>query len=140
METADMTNLFAHTEQHNDYPAFVSINRDNAGNYSITVRSAGNGGRDMGSINISPEILKNMAVNVLAAIDGETLISGVDREAFCTAMVSRFLGWKLPEDFAPDAGISFDSEYGKRWGMPTGTNLLHAEQAKAMFMHCLKGE
>jgi len=53
-------------------------------------------------------------------------------------MVDRFLSWKLPEDFYPDAGISFDHEHGKKWGMPTGTNLLHAEQAKAMFEHCAK--
>lgn len=56
------------------------------------------------------------------------------------AMVDRFLGWKLPVDFWPDAGISFaphasqthDSPY---W--PTGTNLLHAGQALEMFKHCV---
>jgi hypothetical protein len=31
-------------------------------------------------------------------------------------MVDAFLGWKLPTDFSPDAGISFDSEYEKKWG------------------------
>lgn len=52
-------------------------------------------------------------------------------------MVDRFLGWKLPEDFGPDAGISFDRSYSAKWGMPVGTNLLTADQAKAMFEYCL---
>lgn len=44
-------------------------------------------------------------------------------------MVDRFLGWRLPKDFAPDGGISFKES---AW-WPTGTNLLHAGQAKEMF-------
>jgi hypothetical protein len=55
------------------------------------------------------------------------------------AMVNAFLGWKLPTDFSPDAGISFDCEYEKKWGMPTGTNLLHAGQAQQMIEHILCG-
>lgn len=54
--------------------------------------------------------------------------------------VNRFLGWKLPENFSPDAGISFDPAYKEKWGMPIGTNLLNADQAKAMFQHCLIGK
>lgn len=56
-------------------------------------------------------------------------------------MVSRFLAWKLPEDFAPDAGISFNpAEYQKAEGphWPTGTNLLHAGQALEMFKQCVE--
>ncbi len=30
-------------------------------------------------------------------------------------MVNRFLGWKLPEHFKPDAGISFEPEFNKEW-------------------------
>ncbi len=53
-------------------------------------------------------------------------------------MVNRFLGWKLPEDFAPDHGIRFvRNEFHDKHGMPTGTNLLHAGQAKSMFQHCV---
>lgn len=57
-------------------------------------------------------------------------------------MVNRFLGWKLPKDFQPDAGITFKAEYneGTQWPgrhEPIGTNLLNAEQAKAMFEFCL---
>jgi len=55
------------------------------------------------------------------------------------AMVNRFLGWKLPVDFYPDAGVSFSRTYAAQWGMPSGTNLFNAEQAKAMFEYCLKG-
>ena len=53
------------------------------------------------------------------------------------AMVRRFLAWPLPDDFRPDGGISFapvgnagtPHEYRNR---PSGTNLLHFAQAKAM--------
>lgn len=59
-------------------------------------------------------------------------------------MVNRFLGWKLPKDFAPDAGISFDPTYNKwmdnppRWE-PVGTNLFTATQAEAMVRYMLEG-
>ena len=61
-------------------------------------------------------------------------------------VVNRFLCWKLPQDFYPDCGITFQREgpyehpvYGRIKYEPTGTNLLHAGQAKAMFEHCLQG-
>ena len=49
--------------------------------------------------------------------------------------VDRFLGWKLPKDFSPDCGISFDAAKLAPWpdAWPTGTNLLTATQAKEMF-------
>jgi len=57
------------------------------------------------------------------------------------AMVDRFLGWPLPKDFYPDCGISFDGRKDDEWSKgktwPTGTNLLHAGQAKAMFEYVL---
>lgn len=59
--------------------------------------------------------------------------------------VNRFLGWKLPSDFSPDCGISFeqysnqDNDRYKALRKPTGTNLFNAKQAKAMFQHVLKG-
>ena len=56
-------------------------------------------------------------------------------------MVSRFLAWRLPYDFYPDCGISFDGRKDDGWNKnktwPTGTNLLTAEQAKAMLAHVL---
>ena len=55
-------------------------------------------------------------------------------------MVSRFLRWKVPADFAPDAGIRFNpnplqTPESPYW--PTGTNLLHAEQAREMIQFIL---
>jgi len=59
-------------------------------------------------------------------------------------MVDRFLAWPLPQDFTPDGGISFrresdydHPEFGRTKYEPVGTNLLSAEQAKQMFLHCL---
>lgn len=56
-------------------------------------------------------------------------------------MVNRFLAWKLPKDFNPDGGIRFvpyppaDTPENAFW--PVGTNLLTAEQARAMLEHVL---
>lgn len=66
------------------------------------------------------------------------------REPVAKHMVNRFLGWKLPQDFYPDSYVSFDREKHDQWGgypnsWPTGTNLLTADQAKAMFEYCLEG-
>ena len=64
-------------------------------------------------------------------------------------MVSRFLGWKLPENFQPDDGISFNPEYNVEFnaarGMPptrrtpSGTNLFDASQAEAMVRYMVEG-
>lgn len=65
-------------------------------------------------------------------------------------MVSRFLAWELPADFAPDGGVTFAREFNMagvlvdRANMaphfwPVGTNLLTAEQARAMLEHVLGG-
>lgn len=56
-------------------------------------------------------------------------------------MVDRFLGWRLPKDFAPDAGISFTrpSYHPSVDATPTGTNLFDASQADAMVRHMLDG-
>lgn len=59
-------------------------------------------------------------------------------------VVNRFLMWKLPADFSPDSGISFKREsdydhpvFGRSKHEPMGTNLLNAEQARAMLEHVL---
>lgn len=61
-------------------------------------------------------------------------------------MVDRFLGWKLPTDFAPDCGIEFKREsdyehpeFGRTKFEPIGTNLLHAGQAKEMLEYAVGG-
>lgn len=59
-------------------------------------------------------------------------------------MVNRFLGWKLPEDFRPDAGISFKPTFNEHTAHPqrhepSGTNLFDYMQAEAMVRHMLVG-
>ena len=59
-------------------------------------------------------------------------------------MVDRFLSWKLPEDFRPDAGISFKAEFNENTPFPmkhapSGTNLFDARQAEAMVRYMLEG-
>ena len=65
-------------------------------------------------------------------------------------MVDRFLGWKLPDDFCPDGGISFEREHSAEYMAkrgkpplrhePIGTNLFTAAQAEAMIKHMLGDE
>jgi hypothetical protein len=59
-------------------------------------------------------------------------------------MVDRFLGWKLPENFSPDAGISFKPTFNDHLPTPTryepsGTNLFDATQAEAMVRYMIDG-
>lgn len=59
-------------------------------------------------------------------------------------MVSRFLGWRLPENFSPDAGISFKAAFNEHTANPmkhepVGTNLFDAEQAAVMVRHMVEG-
>lgn len=54
------------------------------------------------------------------------------------AIVSRFLGWRLPPTFSPDCFVTFDRERAmanQSW--PIGTNLLTADEARAMLEHVL---
>ena len=59
-------------------------------------------------------------------------------------MVQRFLAWRLPYDFSPDAGISFKATFNEHTGHPmrhepSGTNLLDATQAEAMVRYMIEG-
>lgn len=59
-------------------------------------------------------------------------------------MVDRFLAWKLPNNFNPDAGISFKAEFNEHTDHPmrhepVGTNLFSATQAEEMVRHMLEG-
>lgn len=59
-------------------------------------------------------------------------------------MAERFLRWKLPADFCPDAGISFKAEFNQHTAYPsrhepTGTNLLGYSQAEAMVRFMVEG-
>ncbi len=58
-------------------------------------------------------------------------------------MVERFLQWRLPENFNPDAGISFTPNYGVGGPyagkhQPSGTNLFDYTQAQAMVRHMIE--
>lgn len=59
-------------------------------------------------------------------------------------MVDRFLSWRLPENFSPDAGISFKPMFNEHTAHPmkhepTGTNLFDADQANTMVRHMMEG-
>lgn len=59
-------------------------------------------------------------------------------------MVERFLCWKLPPDFCPDAGISFKADFNEHTAHPmrhepVGTNLFSYTQAEAMIRHLVEG-
>ena len=59
-------------------------------------------------------------------------------------MVDRFLCWDLPENFNPDAGISFKPTFNEHTPHPmrhepSGTNLFDATQAEAMVRFMVKG-
>lgn len=65
-------------------------------------------------------------------------------EAQIKHMVERFLMWKLPSDFCPDGGVTFDPVASKGTPHefrrePVGTNLLTYTQAEAMVRHMLDG-
>lgn len=61
-------------------------------------------------------------------------------------MANRFLGWRLPRDFHPDAGITYKPPmvgYGpsayESSDRPTGTNLFDASQAEEMVRYMVDG-
>lgn len=59
-------------------------------------------------------------------------------------MVDRFLGYRLPETFNPDGGISFKRFWNEGTphqgkNEPSGTNLLDATQADAMVRYMIEG-
>lgn len=58
-------------------------------------------------------------------------------------MVEQFLRWRLPENFNPDGGISFDPIMNRGYPFerkrePVGTNLFDYGQAEAMVRHMLE--
>lgn len=67
------------------------------------------------------------------------ILQGLDKY-----MVDRFLSWRLPENFNPDAGISFKKTFNEHTSHPmkhepTGTNLFDVTQATAMVRYMLEG-
>ena len=61
-------NIFAYTEPTPDggYPGFLSINRDQNGVHSVTVRARGDGGRQAATIELTPQMLEAMATDLYA--------------------------------------------------------------------------
>ncbi len=56
-------------------------------------------------------------------------------------MADRFLGWRFPDDFNPDGGISYVRPgYADHLNInPVGTNLLTAVQAREMVKYMVEG-
>ena len=87
------------------------------------------------------------AERVPATVQLQRILAAVDetREEEIQDMVNRFLGWKLPPTFSPDAGVKFapsngmsrKEAYGKAGWWPIGTNLLTADEARQMVEHML---
>ncbi len=82
------------------------------------------------------------AAATIAMIERDAGLPDLSANDRVKTMVDRFLQWKLPEDFSPDGGISFDpiSNRGNQYEArrePVGTNLLTATQAEAMIRHLL---
>lgn len=104
-------------------------------------------------VRVSPERVRvfyrdRAALAAPAAPQHATIIDHKEKEMLTDdqikTMVDRFLAWKLPADFAPDAGIKFDPVFNKGTPYemrhePTGTNLFHAQQAEAMVRHMVEG-
>lgn len=63
------SNIYAHTETHSQYPAYLSINKEDSGQLTVTVRSRGDGGRNVATIEMAPEALEAMAVELMAYLN-----------------------------------------------------------------------
>lgn len=131
----ERTNLYAFTEPTpaGGYPGYVSLNREADGSVTLTVRSPGHGGNQVGTITLPEDVAAALAA-ALTLGGVEMVAGGLDPDA----LVNRFLAWPLPADFSPDAGVYFKPP-SHMAGWPTGTNLLSAPQAKAMLQHVLGG-
>lgn len=52
--------IYAYTEPHKTYPAYVNLTESELDTFALTVRSAGNDGRDVGVIPLSREQLLDL--------------------------------------------------------------------------------
>lgn len=88
-------------------------------------------------------VLCDIAADYLAALPSPSGAKAVAKEQI-EHMVQRFLGWKLPESFNPDAGISFEPvvNAGTKFEFkhePVGTNLFDYQEATAMVRYMVEG-
>lgn len=65
-------NIHAYTAPGHDFPAVLSVNIEGPGRISIMVRSQGNGGRNIATIEISPEQAEALACDLMDGISGAT--------------------------------------------------------------------
>lgn len=92
----------------------------------------------------SSSIAKIDAVRAIQRLQGKgALPRARPGDPEMNAMVDRFLGWKLPQDFSPDCGIAFDGRKDDEWNKnktwPVGTNLFTADQVKSMLEYVVNG-
>lgn len=64
--------VFAHTPFVADFPPFVNLSRKEDGSYALTVRSHGNGGRGLGTIQLSAKTVEALAYGALADLCQES--------------------------------------------------------------------
>lgn len=115
----ERTNLYAFTEQPQagaHYPGYVSLNREPDGSTTLTVRSPGHGGTQVGTITLPADVQAKLGAALKCDVD---------------TLVDRFLQWPVPASVWPDGK---PGEPGR-----TGTNLLSAEEARLMLQHVLGG-
>lgn len=80
-----------------------------------------------------PDVFRHVALGYRA-----TKLGGMT-EVQIDHMVNRFLGWRLPENFNPDNGITVRAGGWSPGFEPSGTNLFDATQAEAMVRHMIEG-
>lgn len=140
--------IHAFTEPGADLPPFINATRLSDGSVRVLVRSPKAG--TPSEIVMSESDWRSFAWSAFAETNDRE--KAVGRPGACVPaseeqikhMVSRFLAWKLPEHFRPDAGISFKREFNEHTAHPMkhepfGTNLFDATQADAMVRHMLDG-
>lgn len=125
------TSLYAFTEPTptDGYPGFVSLNRQADESVTLTVRSPGHGGNQVGTITLPLHVAAALAT-ALTLGGVEMIAGGLDPDV----LVNRFLAWPLPDEVCADSCASVQGYPGR-----SGTNLLNAHQAKAMLQHVLGG-
>lgn len=125
--------IHAYTEPRVPNPAYINVSERvvNPADVIVTVRAVGE--NDASSIILDRAQAVALAHDILRHYRAPTLE--------VKTAVDRFLGWPLPKTFSPDCYIHFDRASADLQGVswPSGTNLLNAEEARAMFEHVLGG-
>lgn len=135
-----MTTLAAYTGPTPDvgYVGYLNVGLGDKG-VIITVRPESADGSGSARVTIPVDAAKVAFEEALAALHGVPL-----SDTQIKHMVNRFLGWKLPENFNPDGGVSFEP-VGNRGSQheyrnePIGTNVFDYTQAEAMVRHMIEG-